>query len=137
MSDSIVQGLKVLKAADGKPGLCLVTGATGYIGGRLIRELLVAGYRVRVLARNASRLADHPWINKVEVIEGDATDAKVVKKALASVDVAYYLLHSLMEKRDFESQIKNFSSVSEFDSLIAEILMGPSHWTSTHSLIRC
>ncbi|MEI6591310.1 MAG: NAD(P)H-binding protein, partial [Actinomycetes bacterium] len=111
MSDSIVQGLKVLKAADGKPGLCLVTGATGYIGGRLIRELLVAGYRVRVLARNASRLADHPWINKVEVIEGDATDAKVVKKALASVDVAYYLLHSLMEKRDFESHEQHVAEI--------------------------
>ncbi len=111
MTASILQGLKVLKTSDGKPALCLVTGATGYIGGRLIRELLGAGYRVRVLARNAARLADHPWANQVEVIEGDATDATAVKKALANVDVAYYLLHSLMEKRDFESHEQHVAEI--------------------------
>ena len=84
--------------------LCLVTGATGYIGGRLIPDLLAKGYKVRVLARNAIRLKDHTWINDVEVVEGDAFDSKAVEKALKGVDVAYYLMHSLMEKADFESQ---------------------------------
>ncbi|MEN9731671.1 MAG: hypothetical protein RL488_981 [Actinomycetota bacterium] len=56
--------------------LCLVTGATGYIGGRLIPELLSNGYRVRVLARNAGRLKDHPWIDQVELVDGDAFDPK-------------------------------------------------------------
>lgn len=87
-----------------KSPLCLVTGATGYIGGRLISDLLAKGYRVRVLARNAGRLKDHTWINKVEVVEGDAFDTKVIERALKDVDVAYYLMHSLMEKEDFESQ---------------------------------
>ena len=87
-----------------KSKLCLVTGASGYIGGRLIPDLLAKGYRVRVLARNARRLQEHSWVKQVEVIEGDAFDTKVVEKALNGVDVAYYLMHSLMEKNDFESQ---------------------------------
>jgi len=87
-----------------KTKLCLVTGSTGYIGGRLIPDLLAKGFRVRVLARNAVRLKDHTWINDVEVVEGDAFDSKVVEKALKDVDIAYYLMHSLMEKADFESQ---------------------------------
>ena len=61
MSDSLSVGLPVLKSRAGLPALCLVTGATGYIGGRLVRELLNHGYRVRVLARNPERLKDHPW----------------------------------------------------------------------------
>ena len=87
-----------------KSKLCLVTGASGYIGGRLIPDLLAKGYRVRVLARNARRLQEHSWVKQVEVIEGDAFETKVVEKALNGVDVAYYLMHSLMEKNDFESQ---------------------------------
>ena len=91
--------------------LCLVTGATGYIGGRLIPELLSNGYRVRVLARNAGRLKDHPWIDQVELVDGDAFDPKTVEKALKGVDVAYYLMHSLMEKTDFESREKKMAEV--------------------------
>jgi NAD(P)-dependent dehydrogenase (short-subunit alcohol dehydrogenase family) len=52
--------------------LCLVTGATGYIGGRLVPELLAAGHSVRVLTRNPDRLRDHPWRHEVEVAQGDA-----------------------------------------------------------------
>ena len=91
--------------------LCLVTGATGYIGGRLIPELLAKGFRVRVLARNAARLKDHPWIDQVELVEGDAFDAKIDEKALKGVDVAYYLMHSLMEKTDFESREQQMAEV--------------------------
>ncbi len=109
MPSEILQGIPKLKTSDGKPALCLVTGATGYIGGRLIRELLAHGYRVRVLARNAVRLKDHTWISKVEVVEGDAFDEAVVSKALKGVDVAYYLMHSLMEKDDFETQEQNMA----------------------------
>lgn len=100
--DRLGQGLPVLKGKDGKPALCLVTGATGYIGGRLVTALLDHGYRVRVLVRNASRISLHPWVSQVEVIDGDAEDSKVLDKALAGVDVAYYLIHSLMMKDSFE-----------------------------------
>ncbi|MEY4366842.1 MAG: hypothetical protein RLZ28_257 [Actinomycetota bacterium] len=104
MPDSITAGLPLLRDAEGKPALCLVTGATGYIGGRLISELLQHGYRVRVFARHAARLSEHTWISKVEVIEGDASDSAALARALDGVDVAYYLLHSLMSAGDFEAQ---------------------------------
>lgn len=54
---------------------CLVAGATGYIGGRLVPELLGAGYQVRCLARTPAKLRDHPWARDVEVVRGDVTDA--------------------------------------------------------------
>ncbi len=98
----ISEGLKLIKTR-GKP-LALVTGATGYIGGRLIPELLTAGYRVRVLARNAERLKYQSWLASVEVFEGDANDPAAVSKSLEKVDVAFYLLHALMAKDDFESK---------------------------------
>jgi len=115
MPDQITAGLPLLRATSGEPALCLVTGATGYIGGRLISELLQHGYRVRVFARNAERLRDHSWITQVEVVEGDATDSAALTRALAGVDVAYYLLHSLMSAGDFESQEQTMAK--EFGAL--------------------
>ncbi|MFG3248667.1 SDR family oxidoreductase [Streptomyces sp. NPDC048187] len=82
---------------------CLVTGATGYIGGRLVPELLDAGYRVRCLARSPDKLRDHPWAGKVEVVRGDVTDADSVAGAMEGVDVAYYLVHALGSGDDFEA----------------------------------
>lgn len=58
--------------------LCLVTGATGYVGGRLIPRLLEAGRRVRVLVRHPERLRDLPWYDDIEVVVGDAGDRKSV-----------------------------------------------------------
>lgn len=104
MNDLLSVGLPVLKSRAGLPALCLVTGATGYIGGRLVVELLNHGYRVRVLARNPERLKDHPWINRVEVASGDANDEFALTQAMQGVDVAYYLLHALMSKDDFETK---------------------------------
>ncbi|MFB7586975.1 SDR family oxidoreductase [Streptomyces sp. NPDC056169] len=85
------------------PGpLCLVTGAGGYIGGRLVPELLAAGYRVRCLARTPVKLRDHPWAGEVEIVQGDVTDARTLAPALRDVDVAYYLVHAMGEGHDFE-----------------------------------
>lgn len=74
---------------------CLVTGATGYIGGRLVPELLDAGHRVRCLARSPEKLRDHPWAGRTEIVRGDVTDAASVAEALRGIDVAYYLVHAL------------------------------------------
>ncbi|WP_369216870.1 SDR family NAD(P)-dependent oxidoreductase, partial [Streptomyces flavofungini] len=80
----------------------LVTGATGYIGGRLVPELLAAGHRVRCLARTPEKLRDHPWASQVEVVRGDVTDAESLAGALRGIDVAYYLVHALNTGPGFE-----------------------------------
>ncbi|AKH86974.1 NAD-dependent dehydratase [Streptomyces sp. CNQ-509] len=81
---------------------CLVAGASGYIGGRLVPELLAAGYRVRCLARTPGKLRDHPWAGDVEVVRGDVTDEESVGAALRGTDVAYYLVHALASGGGFE-----------------------------------
>ncbi len=88
-------------AGDGR--LALVTGVTGYIGGRLVPELLAAGWRVRALARHAQRLRDRPWYDEIEVMEGDAGAPEALARALAGVHVAYYLVHSLGSGHRFEA----------------------------------
>lgn len=74
---------------------CLVTGASGYIGGRLVPHLLDAGYRVRVMARRPDSLRDRPWADRVEMSQADASEPDSLADALTGVDVAYYLIHAL------------------------------------------
>ena len=82
------------------PKLILVTGATGYVGGRLVPRLLEAGYRVRVLVRDATRLQGRSWLNKVEVISCDALIPETLAAALKDVASAYYLIHGKQGGRD-------------------------------------
>lgn len=79
----------------------LVTGATGYIGARLVPALLHANWTVRVLTRNGAKVQPRPWAKQVEVAEGSANDDADLAAALAGVDVAYYLIHSMDGKGDF------------------------------------
>ncbi|NYG37353.1 tryptophan-rich sensory protein [Janibacter alkaliphilus] len=85
----------------GAGGSVLVTGATGYVGGRLVPELLERGWRVRVLTRRAARLDGISWARDVDVVEGDATSADDLRRALDGVDAAYYLLHSMDAEGSF------------------------------------
>jgi uncharacterized protein YbjT (DUF2867 family) len=80
---------------------CLVTGATGYIGGLLVPRLLAAGLPVRALARNPDKLATAPWRDDVEVARGDLTDPESLTEAFDGVDVVYYLVHSMGTSKDF------------------------------------
>ena len=98
---SMYEQLAVADRSGSQP-LCLVTGATGYIGGRLINQLLIAGYRVRVMARFPDRLRDLPWYNDVEIVQADALDPATVRVALADVDIAYYLLHAINQGENFK-----------------------------------
>jgi len=79
----------------------LVTGATGYVGGRLVPQLLNAGMDVVVLARHPERLRDREWIGRVTVVAGDANDPEVMARAVDGVDVAYYLMHSIGAEDEF------------------------------------
>ena len=80
----------------------LVTGATGYIGGRLVPRLLEAGHSVRALTRSAGRLRDVPWAGSVRIVEGDVLGGEGLEAALDGVDVAYYLVHSIGGGEQFE-----------------------------------
>ena len=75
----------------------LVTGASGYIGGRLVPRLLDAGYRVRCLARSPRKLVHRPWAEdpRVEVIEGDADSPQCLRAAMSGCSSAFYLIHSM------------------------------------------
>ena len=73
--------------------LILVTGATGYVGGRLVPRLLEAGYRVRCLVRDRNRLQGRPWLDRVEVVNGDVLVPGALTEAMKDVSVAYYLIH--------------------------------------------
>ncbi|GHH35603.1 SDR family oxidoreductase [Lentzea cavernae] len=75
---------------------CLVTGATGYLGGRLVPRLLAEGHEVRCLVRSPEKLRDVPWAADVEIVKGDVLDD--LDEAMRDVEVVHYLVHSLNSK---------------------------------------
>jgi uncharacterized protein YbjT (DUF2867 family) len=84
--------------------LALVTGATGYVGGRLVPRLLEAGYKARCLVRDPARLQGRSWFNKIEVVQGDVLKPDTLITALAGVSFAYYLIHSMKSSADFHER---------------------------------
>ncbi len=97
--------------------LILVTGVTGYVGGRLVPHLLDAGYRLRCLVRDRERLQGHAWLDRVEVVQGDALDLASLVRAMQGVSAAYYLIHGLQggrvnAGRDLEAA-RNFAAAAE------------------------
>ena len=109
-------------------GLILVTGATGYIGGRLVPELLARGYCVRVMVRAPSDEYKERWPG-AEVVVADALNADSLREALQGVHAAYYLIHSLLLGQEaFETKeiqaAANFRAVAEKEGVARIIYLG-------------
>lgn len=90
----------------------LITGASGFIGKKLVRFLLDKKISVRVMSRNLKSL-DNLEHNNLEKIKADAQDYKQVLKALEGIDVAYYLIHSM------EGKSKDWERFADLDKRIA------------------
>ena len=111
-----------------KSDLILVTGATGYVGGRLVPRLVEAGYRVRCMSRDPERLEGRPWRNQVEVVKGDALDKASVVAAMQGVSVAYYMIHGVQSgivhaERDMTAA-RNFAEAAEAAGIQRIIYLG-------------
>lgn len=109
-------------------GIILVTGATGYIGGRLVPELQARGYRVRIMVRGFSPEHSERWPD-AEIAVADSLNVGDLRRALEGVSVAYYLIHSmLLGKKEFEyadiQAVTNFRFVAEELNLKRVIYLG-------------
>lgn len=106
----------------------LVTGASGYVGGRLVRALLNEGLTVRVNVRDKKKISGQIWANEVEVSVGNATNFEEMKVALDGVHTAFYLLHSIGVGSDFdelEAQMaKNFAHAAEASGVKQIVYLG-------------
>lgn len=93
---------------EAKESRILVTGATGYVGGRLVPRLMEkVDAKLRILVRDATRIEGRKW-NGVEIFEGDVADFEFVKTSLKDVKVAFYLIHSMLtgEKQFADRDLK-------------------------------
>ncbi len=109
-------------------GKILVTGATGYIGGRLVRELMIRGYAIRVLVRSESHDHGILWPG-VEIFVGDALNYESLCNAMKGVEIAFYLIHSLLlSKKNFETVeielASNFRKAAEKNKVGRIIYLG-------------
>jgi uncharacterized protein YbjT (DUF2867 family) len=108
--------------------LILVTGATGYVGGRLVPQLIESGYRVRVLVRDARRLQDRSWSDQVEIYEGDVFKPETLIPVLQGVSTAYYLIHSMNDSAEFDERdilaARSFGHVAKNSNVERIIYLG-------------
>lgn len=118
----------------------LVTGATGYIGGRLVPRLLEAGYAVRVLVRDPARLQGRPWASQVDVAQGDVLQAQTLAAPMQGVEIAYYLIHSMADSANFHDRdliaARNFGKAAQAAGVKRIVYLGglgdPDATLSTH-----
>jgi len=108
-------------------GHILLTGATGYVGGRLLPLLVADGWRVRCLARQPEHLSLRVPAG-VEVMQGDLLDAASLSAAMQGVEAAFYLVHSMGATGDFETQdrlaAENFAAAARGTGVQRIIYLG-------------
>jgi len=106
----------------------LVTGSTGYIGGRLVPHLIALGHKVRVLARDPERLHGRTWEKSVEIVQGDVLKPDTLTRVLEEIQVAYYLIHSMNGKEGFHQRdliaANNFGKAARSNGVERIIYLG-------------
>lgn len=106
----------------------LVTGATGYVGGRLVPLLLEKGYKVRVFSRDAVRLSGRTWVEDVDIVEGNVLVKEDLPPAMEGIDTAYYLIHNMSERAGYRDQellsARNFGSAARAAGVKRIIYLG-------------
>lgn len=106
--------------------MILVTGATGYVGGRLVPRLILRGYNVRCITRDASRLKNR-W-KGTEIVQGDVLDKSSLKGVFRGIDTAYYLIHSMGNDDKFSKTdilaAENFARAGELQGVKRIIYLG-------------
>lgn len=123
----------------GDRGLVLLTGATGYVGGRLLSVLQAEGHRIRCMTRRPQAL-ERQTKSPCEVVAGDVLDRGTLDAAMAGVDTAYYFVHSMGTSKDFEEEDRiaatNFSQAAAAAGVKRIIYLGglgnPDHLLSKH-----
>ena len=144
-----LRGGRALSSPDtrgvGAPTRALVTGASGYVGGRLVPRLLEEGVTVRCLVRTPAKLTRASWVDRVEVVSGSVGGP--LDAALADVDVAYYLVHGIGDGPDWVAQetrdAENFRRAAEAAGVRRIVYLGglgddgdglSAHLTSRHAV---
>ena len=121
------EGPSVDRASGVRPGaLVLVTGASGYVGGRIVTVLLERGYRVRCLVRTPAKVLSAPWRTSVEIVQGDVGGD--LGEAMAGVEAAFYLVHSIGSSAEWAEHdrvvAENFRRAAEVAGIRRIIYLG-------------
>jgi len=109
-----------------KPSSILVTGASGYVGGRVVPLLVEQGYSVRCLARTPDKLRAASWAQQVEVVQGSVDDD--LSEAMVGIDAALYLVHAIGESDDWQArevrQARNFAKAAKTAGVSRIVYLG-------------
>ena len=106
----------------------LITGASGYVGGRLVRTLVDGRFDIRILVRDRNKVKGQPWASAVEICEGSAENRADLDAALVGIHTAYYLLHSINLGPNFQEieaeMARNFAQAAEAAGVAQIVYLG-------------
>jgi uncharacterized protein YbjT (DUF2867 family) len=106
----------------------LITGASGYVGGRLVRTLVDEKFDIRILVRDRNKVKGQPWAKAVEISEGSAENRVDLDAALVGIHTAYYLLHSINLGPNFQEieaeMARNFAQAAEAAGVSQIVYLG-------------